>query len=85
MFKVRTNEESPIGRHKGLFCRVTITDKGDWIVSTAARSELQVTKPAPKVDDAAVAAQPAKPAEPPSKPKSRLQVLREAKQRKRGQ
>ncbi len=84
VFKVRTNDKSPVGRHKGLFCRITITDKGEPIVSTAARSELQITKPSPVDDDAAVTAQPVTPAKPQAKPKSRLQKLREAAQRKRG-
>ena len=83
-FTVSTTEKSPIGKHRGLFCRLTITENGEPIVSTAARSELQINKPQPKV----AAFQPTaekKPALPKQKAKSRLEQLREAKASKAGQ
>ena len=80
-FQVETNEKSPVGKHGSLFCRVTITQNGEPIVSTAGRSELQIIKPRkPVVAAAAKPAPAAKPAAPVAKPKSRLQQLREAAQ-----
>ena len=80
-FQIETNEKSPVGKHTSLFCRITITKDGEPIVSTAGRSELQITKPRkPVVAAAAKPAPAAKPAAPVAKPKSRLQQLREAAQ-----
>ena len=76
-FSVTTTNNSPIGKHKGLFCRVTIPLNDELIVSTAGRSELQINKPKPKA--IAKAQSQAKPAaKPVAKPKSRLQQLRDA-------
>ncbi len=47
VFDVQTTDKSPVGNHKGLFCRVTITHNGEPVVSTAGRSQLQITKPKP--------------------------------------
>lgn len=80
-FSIDTTAESPIGNHKGLFCRVKIPVNGETVVSTAGRSELQVAKPrpAPKPKPTAVAAKPKpKPAAPTQKPLSRLEQLRQA-------
>ena len=89
-FLVNTSDKSPVGKHKGLFCRVTVPSNGQAMVSTAARSELRINKAkpakaiipksdAPKPPESKAAAkQPQK-----SKPKSRLQQLREAAQQKR--
>ena len=58
-FTLQTNEKSPIGRHKSLFCRTTIVQNGEPIVSTAGRVELQVTKPKPPEKDAVAENKPA--------------------------
>ena len=46
-FDLTTTDKTPFGKHRSLFCRVTIMQNGEPIVSTAARTELQVTKPKP--------------------------------------
>lgn len=46
-FEVTTTAETPVGIHKSVFCRITITHNGEPVVSTAGRSQLQVTKPKP--------------------------------------
>ena len=64
-FAIQTNEKSPIGKHGGLFCRLTITQSGEPIVSTAGRAQLQVNKPKPvkKKEDVAAKPKEAKPKE----------------------
>lgn len=47
VFNVQTNEKSPIGKHGGLFCQVTITQNGEPIVSRAGNALLQINKPKP--------------------------------------
>ena len=85
-FEVKTNGKSRIGKHKGLFCRITITQNGEPIVSTAARSELRINKPKPKpTTHAGIEKSKAKPVAQKPKPKSRLQQLREAAKAKAGQ
>ncbi len=84
-FEVETTAESPIGKHKGLFCRVTVPHNGATVVSTAGRSKLQVNKPRPAPKPKAeVAAKPKpQPAKPPAeKPLSRLEQLRKAAREK---
>ena len=46
-FSIDTNENSPIGKHTGLFCRVTIPQSGEPIVATAGWAHLQINKPKP--------------------------------------
>lgn len=46
-FAIQTNDKSPIGKHSGLFCRLTITQSGEPIVSTAGRAQLRINKPKP--------------------------------------
>ena len=53
VFNVQTNEKSPIGKHAGLFCRVTITQNGEPIVSRAGNALLQINKPKPVKKDVA--------------------------------
>ncbi len=79
-FTVSTNSKSRIGKHKGMFCRVTIFKNDEPIVSTAARSELRINKPKPKEQNqnASAPKTPPKPKTAQPKPKSRLQQLREA-------
>ena len=83
-FAVTTTQKSPIGKHKGLFCRVTIPAGDESIVSTAGRSELQINKPQPLA--VAKAQTESKPdVKPVTKPKSRLQQLRDAAKASRAQ
>ncbi len=46
-FNIQTNEKSPVGKHGGLFCRVTITKNDEPIVSRAGNALLQINKPKP--------------------------------------
>lgn len=76
VFQLQTTDQAPIGKHKSLFCRVTVVQNNESIVAVAGRTELQITKPKPVV--AAAPKQAPKPAAAPAaKPKSRLQMLRE--------
>lgn len=54
VFPVQTNDKSPVGKHRSVFCRITITQAGEPIVSTAGRTELQITKPKPPKKDESV-------------------------------
>ena len=47
VFNVQTNEKTPFGKHSGVFCRVTITQNGEPIVSRAGNAILQINKPRP--------------------------------------
>ena len=81
-FAVSTTDKSPVGKHKGLFCRITVPFNGDRIVSTAGRSELQINKPASVKKTVANAKKTTSPA---TQSKSRLQQLREAAIEKRAE
>ena len=74
-FVIKTNDQSPVGKHKGILCRVTVLQNNDPIVASAGRMELQI-RAKPKI-----AQQPATQAKQspnsPAKAKSRLQQLRE--------
>lgn len=61
-FAIQTNDKSPIGKHGGLFCRLTITQAGEPVVSTAGRAQLQVNKPKPVKKEEVAATPKAKPA-----------------------
>ena len=90
-FQVKTEADSPAGKHGNVFCQVVITQGGETIVGRAGTTELQIDQPLP-----APAAAPAAPAAPtavaqaetpppaaPEKPLSRLEKLRlAAKERK---
>jgi hypothetical protein len=87
-FKVKTDPATPEGRHKNLFCYVTVTENGEPIQHRLGAGELRVDKPLPKATPkpadpkpAAVAAKPeAKPAT--EKRLTRLEQLRlDAKKR----
>jgi hypothetical protein len=56
VFNVQTSEKSPVGKHGGLFCRVTITQNGEPIVSRAGNALLQINKPKPPKKPPVVAA-----------------------------
>jgi hypothetical protein len=82
-FKIKTEAESPEGKHKNIFCRVIIPQGGEEIVASSGNTELQIDKPLPA--PVAAPAQPAQvaattPVTPPpaqvEKPLSRLEKLR---------
>ena len=77
-FPVTTSEQSPLGKHKGLFCRVTIHQDGEQIVSNAGRSELHINP----VSVQSVVKDAPKPAK--AKPMSRLEQLRAKRQESSG-
>ena len=47
VFNVVTNDKSPIGKHGGLFCQVTVTHQGEPVISRAGNALLQINKPKP--------------------------------------
>jgi len=88
-FKVTTDAESPVGRHKGLIAQVTIPMNGEEMVHRAAGVELRIDAPPPKPKEPeqkpAEQTAAAPPQKPPEKPLSRLEQLRlEAKQKLEG-
>lgn len=81
VFKIPTDDKSPIGKHANLFCEVVVIQKDEPVTHSLGKTELQIDKPLPK----AVAVAPAekkpegaKPAEqkPAEKKLSRLERLR---------
>jgi hypothetical protein len=90
VFKIQTTAETNAGKHRGVFCQVTIPVNGEPVVSRAGSFELQVDVPLPKEEPKvetpppAAEAPPAETPPPPpvEKPLSRLEKLRlEAKKR----
>ncbi|MFO0034158.1 MAG: hypothetical protein ACK55S_02990 [Planctomycetota bacterium] len=83
VFQVTTNEQSPIGQHKGLLCQVVIPVKDDSAALSTGATELTINKPVvaaapPPTPPPAAAAAPAEPAPPPAaKPLTRLEQLRQ--------
>jgi hypothetical protein len=77
---IETTDQSPIGQHRGLFCRVTIPQNGEYVVSHTGGTELQINPPSKIVAAGQPADQPAAatPAPAAAQPKSRLQQLRES-------
>jgi hypothetical protein len=82
VFKIKTTDKSPAGRHKTLLCRATIVANGEPIVHGLGAGELRIDVPLPpKANEpppapmpaAAVAAAPEKP---PEKRLTRLEQLR---------
>ncbi len=67
-FAVQTNDKSPIGKHSGLFCRLTITANGEPIVSRAGNAVLQINKPKPPPKKVVVAKPKVTPPKPSVKP-----------------
>ena len=56
VFNVKTNENSPVGQHGGMFLQLTVPQGGDLMVSRAAQAVLQIVPPKPpKKDDVAKA------------------------------
>lgn len=83
VFPVTTNEQSPIGQHKGLLCQVVIPVQDDSAALSTGATELTINKPvvaavpSPPPQPAAAAA-PTEPAPPPAaKPLTRLEQLRQ--------
>ena len=77
-FALKTNDKSPIGKHGGMFCQLTITKNGEPIVSRAGFAQVQINKPKPpkkpkvaakpKPPEKKPVAKPAVAAKPPAKP-----------------
>ncbi len=94
IFRVKTDAASPVGSHKTVHCRVTITQEDEPIVHARLGStELRIDKPLPPKKTAPTPAKPAAPkiaAKPAAKPPvekrlTRLEKLRlEAKKRREG-
>lgn len=84
VFEIQTKPETNAGKHRGVFCQVTIPVNGEPVVSRAGQFEFQVDVPLPKEEPKKEEAKPetAKPeapkpeAAPPAKPLSRLEKLR---------
>jgi hypothetical protein len=85
-FSVTTQADSPAGKHKNIFCQVTLMQEGEPVAMRSGSTELQIDKPLPKPvakpapkPAAKVAAAPV-PAAPPApvvaKPLTRLEKLR---------
>ncbi|MFK7767175.1 MAG: PPC domain-containing protein, partial [Mariniblastus sp.] len=72
IFTIQTNEKSPIGKHGGMFCQVTITQNGEPIQSRAGNAVVRINKPKPpkkpKVAAKKAVAPAAKPTVPTNKP-----------------
>jgi hypothetical protein len=76
IFDVTTNDKSPIGQHKSLFCQATMQQSGEAVVQTlAGGGVLRIDAPSPAKPAAAPAVAAAEQAKP-SKPISRLEKLR---------
>lgn len=91
VFNITTAPESPVGRHKNIYCQVVIMQNGEPVTHRIGSTELQIDKPLPPPKNT-----PAKPAKtvakketpkPPAKRKlSRLEQLRvDAESRKNNQ
>lgn len=89
IFNVKTDKTSPAGKHRNVFCRISVPQNGETIVSRAGGTELQIDKPLPPppgkpkepVKKPVVTKKP-DPKKPKPKPLTRLQKLRlEAKKR----
>ncbi|MEX2113597.1 MAG: PPC domain-containing protein [Pirellulales bacterium] len=95
IFPVKTTANSPVGKHKTVICRATITANGEPIVHTLGTGELRIDEPLPPKPMETAAAPPAPmpeaaaPMPPPEKRLSPLEKLRlerqQAKQAKAAQ
>jgi len=78
-----------VGKHKSLFCQLTVIHEGEPVVANAGGTELQIDAPLPPEESPAPAAEPKpavaqaeQPQPKPKKPLTRLQKLRlQAKER----
>lgn len=82
IFKVKTEKSSPAGKHRNVFCQVTILKENEPVVARAGVTELQIDKPLPPKPNAKPKPAPKKvvkkaaPAPKKAKPLSRLEKLR---------
>lgn len=82
VFKIKTDKTSPAGKHRNVFCQVTITKNNEPVIARAGGTELQIDKPLPPRPNAKPAPKPAvakaapKPAPKKARPLSRLEKLR---------
>lgn len=84
VFRIKTTPETTAGKHRGVFCQVTIPVRGESVVSNTGGFELQVDVPLPKEEPKVAApvetpppvATEAPPAPPVEKPLTRLEKLR---------
>lgn len=77
-FPLRTEPTAPVGLHKSVIVKVTITQDGEPIVHLLPAGELRIQKPRPA--QVAQAAPPPPPRQPTEKPLSRLEQLRRQRQ-----
>ena len=48
VFKITTDKASPAGRHRNVFCRITITENGEPVLhSRIGATELRIDRPLP--------------------------------------
>lgn len=70
IFKVNTATESPVGKHKNIFCELVVTQNGEPIAHRLGSTQLQIDKPLPppvdkpKAQPVAKKVEPKKPAAP---------------------
>jgi len=84
VFEIQTKPETNAGKHRGVFCQVTIPVNGEPVVSRAGQFEFQVDVPLPKEEPKKAEPAPEQPkpeapeaaVAPPAKPLSRLEKLR---------
>lgn len=91
VFEIKTKAETNAGKHRGVFCQVTVPVNGEPVVSRAGEFEFQVDVPLPKEEPKTEAMPEAVPeaATPPpaaevAKPLSRLEKLRLEAQKQSG-
>lgn len=93
VFNVTTTAESPVGKHKNIFCEVVVTHAGEPIVHRIGSTELQIDKPLPPPKEPVaqptpmpmpVAQQPAA-NQPPPRQLTRLEKLREEAEARKAQ
>lgn len=81
-FPIAIAADAAVGKHNGVFCRVTVPENGAGILhQTAMKSTLRIDAPSPaavaKADPAPKPAEPAQGNTAPAKPLSRLEQLRQ--------
>lgn len=75
-FAITTNAASPPGRHRNIFCQVTVMQNGEPVLHTTGVTELQIDRPLPKADVASAASPKPATGQPPEKRLTRLEKLR---------
>lgn len=50
VFNIETNEQSPVGKHGGMFCQITVMVDGEPVVARAGNAVVQINKPKPPAD-----------------------------------